>query len=528
MRGRPRRPTLNGESKTEPSSVPQVPYRARSQSRTGDRVDHRLDNAPPVPKPVQQLNRSNSQHRPSGSDSSTTSSTSNANSSNGGPSPIGSAASSVDAFSPLSFETEQYGEDRGMRVAGLNVKHQRPGMRAELPRDKKSPPRDFSRPIPPSQPFAPPPAEGEELSTPGSAWPLEAPLESPMDPAMGMTHGPRRPHVAPVSQHGPKRSMTSPNSRQAPSALSVPSPSDADYDPYRPNSPLPAMPNQQQQPPPQQHTRARSKTNTGPVPRMQSPNPPPIPRSRSPQPMKRPFSPPQPTPTPPQAGPMQRTKSPQPVQRPFSPPKATSPQSTTPRPIQAPPIPQDATPRPQLGRRQTSSKAICRGCNQQIEGKSVKAADGRLTGRWHKACFVCRTCTQPFTTADFYVIDNQPYCEHHYHEANGSLCAGCHRGIEGQYLETTGAGGDGRKFHPRCFTCADCRVVLRDDYFEIGGRVFCERHALANMRSQARMVGPNGGAKGPGGVGVANGGLHPPGVRNPLTAAKRTTRLMMM
>ena len=261
-----------------------------------------------------------------------------------------------------------------------------------------------------------------------------------------------------------------------------------------------------------------------------------MPRSKSPQEApQRPFSPPQ---------------------RPFSPPQATSPASSassaTPRPFPPPPIPQDPPARPGLTRRQTSGKSVCRGCNQLIEGKSVKAADGRLTGRWHKACFVCRTCTQPFTTADFYVIENQPFCEQHYHEKNGSLCQGCWRGIEGQYLETAAAGpagGRSRKFHPRCFTCADCRVVLSDDYFEIGGRVFCERHALANMRSQARMGGgPPGGPAGQYGPGASNlgpgpgagamgagmGGLQLPGggggggARNPLTAAKRSTRLMMM
>ena len=102
-----------------------------------------------------------------------------------------------------------------------------------------------------------------------------------------------------------------------------------------------------------------------------------------------------------------------------------------------PPIPQDL-PRPQpLARRPSTKKPPCRGCGIQIEGKSVKAADGRLTGRWHKACFTCKTCDQPFTTADFYVIDNQPYCEQHYHEKNGSAVSRLpprHRGsVPGDY-----------------------------------------------------------------------------------------------
>jgi hypothetical protein len=166
-------------------------------------------------------------------------------------------------------------------------------------------------------------------------------------------------------------------------------------------------------------------------------------------------------------------------------------------------------------------KPNCRGCGLVIEGKSVKAADGRLTGRWHKACFVCRSCQEPFATADFYVINNEPYCEHHYHEENGSLCNGCNRGIEGQYLETTSSsqhGSTDRKYHPKCFTCSECRQVLVDDYFEIQSRVYCERHALYAMRSQHRQQGPP----------TTGTALTPYGQndRRQLMAERRTTRLI--
>ena len=96
----------------------------------------------------------------------------------------------------------------------------------------------------------------------------------------------------------------------------------------------------------------------------------------------------------------------------------------------------------------TSHKGKCRGCSEFITGKSVSSADGRLTGRWHKQCFVCKTCKEPFPTMDFYVLGNDPYCGRHYHQLNQTLCSNCDRGIEGQYVET-----DQQKFHPHCFNC---------------------------------------------------------------------------
>ncbi|KAF2112939.1 hypothetical protein BDV96DRAFT_648565 [Lophiotrema nucula] len=150
-----------------------------------------------------------------------------------------------------------------------------------------------------------------------------------------------------------------------------------------------------------------------------------------------------------------------------------------------------------------ASKGNCRGCGEAIIGKSVKDSSGRLTGRYHKQCFVCRTCRSPFPGAEFYVFNNFPYCEQHYHQLNGSLCKSCNRGIEGQYLETD----QRQKFHPKCFTCFTCRVVLRDDYYEVEGKPYCDRHAY-HASKQGNFLGPGGNR-----------------ARN---MQKRSTRLMMM
>ncbi|KAK5090447.1 hypothetical protein LTS08_002651 [Lithohypha guttulata] len=128
-----------------------------------------------------------------------------------------------------------------------------------------------------------------------------------------------------------------------------------------------------------------------------------------------------------------------------------------------------------------SRRGTCRGCSKDIltGQKSVSSRDGRLTGRYHKECFVCMTCKEAFATADFYVLNDHPYCAHHYHELNDTLCEGCGLGIEGHYLETSTVSGSGaKKFHPQCLKCATCKIQLDDDYFEHGGQVYCERDAF--------------------------------------------------
>lgn len=171
---------------------------------------------------------------------------------------------------------------------------------------------------------------------------------------------------------------------------------------------------------------------------------------------------------------------------------------------------------------QQRSKGNCRGCSQPIYGKSIRAADGRLTGRYHHQCFSCKTCARPFPDASFYVHNDSPYCAQHWHQINGSLCRKCHQGIEGHYLATD----RGEKFHTSCFSCTTCNVPLREDYFEMSGRAYCERHAFDFARrgvgagaERAARLGPNV---------YGNYGSYGGPVGGYPSPERRRTRLMMM
>lgn len=93
------------------------------------------------------------------------------------------------------------------------------------------------------------------------------------------------------------------------------------------------------------------------------------------------------------------------------------------------------------------------------------------------------------------------------------MCHSCDRGIEGQYLESENK----EKFHPMCLNCADCGRRLKGDYFEMEGRIFCERDAFRRAQEERRRDGKEGLGSGLLGVG-----------RETTKMERRTTRLMMM
>ncbi|KAJ5502812.1 Zinc finger LIM-type [Penicillium fimorum] len=217
----------------------------------------------------------------------------------------------------------------------------------------------------------------------------------------------------------------------------------------------------------------------------------------------------------------ERKEPPTPIptqQKPSIPRKPAPPQRSFTAPIPPPPKTPTTPTRSATGR----SKGKCKGCNETITGKSISSSDGRLTGRYHRSCFVCFECHSPFQTVDFYVLNNRPFCAQHYHERNGSLCAGCNTGIEGHYLETVEhnpARPDRRRFHTECLQCRTCHVLLKGDYFEWNGEVFCERDARRAAAASHHPPPPGPGPAGPpgrrrptpGSSPLAQSGHFPPG-----------------
>lgn len=131
----------------------------------------------------------------------------------------------------------------------------------------------------------------------------------------------------------------------------------------------------------------------------------------------------------------------------------------------------------------------------------MSSSDGQLKGKYHRECFNCHTChvclsptiqpfyvfiyvqpQKPFPDKTFYVFDGKPLCAYHYHEANDSLCAAarCGQPIEGPCAVSHA----GDRYHPEHLTCEyewGCGERL-DEYWEVEGRMLCERHCGAMAR----------------------------------------------
>lgn len=108
----------------------------------------------------------------------------------------------------------------------------------------------------------------------------------------------------------------------------------------------------------------------------------------------------------------------------------------------------------------------CGSCNQPIRGECINA----LGQQWHPEHFVCQYCQKSFAGGAFYEHGGKPYCEVHYHQQTGSLCAGCGKAITGRVVNALD-----KKWHPEHFVCAFCMNPLAGGSFtENNGKAYCK------------------------------------------------------
>lgn len=159
----------------------------------------------------------------------------------------------------------------------------------------------------------------------------------------------------------------------------------------------------------------------------------------------------------------------------------------------------------------------CRVCHAEIDPtmkgamKGVYSKTGELSGQWHRSCFRCTYdgCTVLFSkNVQCYALNDYPFCHHHYHELNHSLCNNCSRGIEGECLENELF----QKWHLHCLKCHQCDNQIRNDYYLINDMVYCENDAINIIRGASFNDG--------------DGNIRTGGLLSTDKVEKRRTRMM--
>jgi paxillin len=71
----------------------------------------------------------------------------------------------------------------------------------------------------------------------------------------------------------------------------------------------------------------------------------------------------------------------------------------------------------------------------------------------------------------YFEHQGKPYCETHFHAAQGTMCQSCQKPITGRCVTAIG----GKRYHVEHFTCAYCKKQLYNTtYKETGGKYFCQ------------------------------------------------------
>jgi hypothetical protein len=101
----------------------------------------------------------------------------------------------------------------------------------------------------------------------------------------------------------------------------------------------------------------------------------------------------------------------------------------------------------------------CGKCNKVIQGKVIK-----ITGaNFHPGCFNCEICDKNMVGVPFTSDQHQKvYCPDDYTKKYSAVCAVCAKPIAPKEGQTTAPRlrALGRDFHPACFKCEDCSLVL--------------------------------------------------------------------
>ncbi|CAG8653627.1 1537_t:CDS:2 [Rhizophagus irregularis] len=109
----------------------------------------------------------------------------------------------------------------------------------------------------------------------------------------------------------------------------------------------------------------------------------------------------------------------------------------------------------------------CGYCETPIEGQAINA----LGKSWHPEHFFCRECGNPFENG-FMVHEGFPYCEKDWMKLFAPKCKGCNEGIRGEFMSALEG-----MWHRECFVCMTCKEPFFSSYYYVSeGKPYCDKH----------------------------------------------------
>jgi len=127
-------------------------------------------------------------------------------------------------------------------------------------------------------------------------------------------------------------------------------------------------------------------------------------------------------------------------------------------------------------------EGICPGCNKPYDKYSMKVALGNT---WHPECFKCPKCGERVLGVDLFEHEGFPYHEECFTELFNPTCDECGKVLGEQYIKASG-----KKLHPECLKCCECKEgLLNKKIFEKEGNFFCETCYATKFKEPCKKCG---------------------------------------